>query len=266
MNIKAAFRQIYVQTKGIRLLLIMSIYLCCGCVDANKKSNNLMVFAASSLTDVLNEIKADYEEEYDTDITINFAGSSTLARQILYGANVDIFISANKAWAHEVAQKKAILKRNNILGNQLAVIARLDSVYKPSKLKDLLNPKIQHIAIADPQGVPAGVYAKKALMSHGLWQQLQHKFIIGSDVRHTMAHIENGGAQAGFVYVTDQLISNSTNILITLGPSSSGIIEYPMLLLKNSNQNSDTTLFFDYLVSDEALQVFRKHGFIIHTH
>ena len=161
--------------------------------------------------------------------------------------------------------QKSILKRSEILGNRLVVVAHDESGYKPENLKDLLDPRIKHIAIADPAGVPAGIYAKKILINRGLWHQLRDKFIMGTDVRHTMAHVENGGAEVGFVYATDELISPSTHISIDLTDKTTDDISYPMLLLKSKNHEDIPLSFYNYLTSDRALDTFKKHGFVVRS-
>lgn len=247
-----------------QLLSIFLVFLCYGCVQTNNNSRpNLLIFAASSLTNALEDVKEDFEKEAKVDLTINYAGSSTLARQLLNGAEADLFISANREWANTIEHQKPILKRNEILGNRLVVVTHDESGFKPKRLKDLLDPRINNIAIADPEGVPAGIYAKKILINRGLWHQLRHKFIMGTDVRHTMAHVENGGAEVGFVYATDELISSSTHTSINLTDKTNDDISYPVLLLE-SEKNKETPLnFYNYLISDRALQTFKRHGFVV---
>ena len=247
-------------------LLTFAAFLFTSCAKATDRSRaNLLIFAASSLTNALGEIKEDFERENAVELSINFAGSSTLARQLLNGADAHLFISANRDWANNVALFKPVLKRNEILGNQLVVITHQDSIYKPKVLSDLLDERIQHIGIADPAGVPAGMYAKKILVREGLWPQLQHKFIMGTDVRHTMAHVENGGAQVGFVYATDALISRSTQISIDLSNESTDDISYPILLLGDQNHKSVSNIFYDYLSSSQGMDTFKKYGFVMNS-
>ncbi len=246
--------------------LIIFAFLFTSCAKVTDQSRaNLLIFSASSLTNALGEIKEDFERENAVELSINYAGSSTLARQLLNGADAHLFISANRDWANNVEQFKSVLKRKEILGNQLVVITHQDSIYKPKVLSDLLDERIQHIGIANPAGVPAGIYAKKILVREGLWPQLKHKFIMGTDVRHTMAHVENGGAQVGFVYVTDALISSSTQISIDLSNDSSDDISYPILLLDNQKHKLASNVFYDYLSSSQGINTFKKYGFVVNS-
>jgi molybdate transport system substrate-binding protein len=240
------------------------VFICAGCVrETDAGQANLLVFAASSLTNSLSEIEENFEQDSGLELTINYAGSSTLARQILNGAQADVFISANQDWANAVADRQAVLQRQDWLSNQLVVIARRDRLSQPQTLSDLLDPRIQRIAIADPEGVPAGIYAKEILLAKGLWHQLKPKFILGSDVRHTLAHVENGGADVGFVYSTDELISPDVEISVEIDHALMDQISYPMLLLERSGNQLYSNAFYDYLSSDAALDVFEKHGFSV---
>ena len=249
----------------LRLLSVAALaFISAGCVRATDAGQaNLLVFAASSLTNSLSEIEEKFEQDNGVELTINYAGSSTLARQILHGAQADLFISANQDWANAVEQRQAVLQRRDWLGNQLVVIMHRDASHQPQRLSDLLDPRFQRIAIADPEGVPAGIYAKEILVAKGLWDQLKHKFIFGSDVRHTLAHVENGGADVGFVYSTDELISPDTQISFEIEHGSLNPISYPMLLLDRSDSRLYSNLFYDYLSTDAALEVFEKHGFLV---
>lgn len=252
--------------RSIFLMLMMPALalISAGCFKATDAGQvNLLVFAASSLTNSLSEIEENFEQEKGVELTINYAGSSTLARQILNGAEADVFISANQDWANAVEQRQAVLERRDWLGNQLVVITRRDVPNQLESLTDLLDPRIQRIAIADPDGVPAGMYAKEVLVAYGLWDALQHKFIFGSDVRHTLAHVENGGADVGFVYSTDELISSGTEASVEIDHDSMDQISYPMLLLNNSNKQLQANDFYEYLSSEAALDVFEKHGFLV---
>ena len=247
------------------LIFFGILTLCAGC--NNLSSNNqpsLLVFAASSLTNSMKEIEEEYEKENSVEISINYAGSSTLARQLLNGAHAELFISANREWANAVEQQKEVLQRSETLSNQLVVISHHDADYEPNSLSDLVNSRIQRIAIANPEGVPAGIYAKKILMAEGLWPKLQNKFILGHDVRHTMAQVENGGAEVGIVYLTDDLISPSTKVSLKIKHQAIADISYPMLLLKSSNADDFASRnFYNFLNSGRALKIFQKHGFMI---
>ncbi|AII42352.1 hypothetical protein KR100_02930 [Synechococcus sp. KORDI-100] len=249
----------------LRFLIVATLaFVSTGSVIATDAGQvNLLIFAASSLTNSLSEIEEKFERDNGVELTINYAGSSTLARQIIHGAEADLFISANQDWANAVEQRQAVLQRRDWLGNQLVVITHRDASNPPLRLADLLDPSIQRIAIADPEGVPAGIYAKEILVAKGLWDQLKHKFIFGSDVRHTLAHVENGGADVGFVYSTDELISPDTQISFEIEHASLSPISYPMLLLDRSDSKLYSNLFYDYLRSDAALEVFEKHGFLV---
>ncbi len=253
----------YFTYKALTIFSIMAS--CTACYkETGSSQENLLVFAASSLTNSLEEIKSDYEENNAINISINYAGSSTLARQILNGARADIYISANREWADVVKENKEVLRRSELLSNRLVVITHRNAEYVPKTLSDLANPRVQRIAISNTEGVPAGIYAKKILKAKGLWPLVKDKLILGSDVRHTMAQVENGGAEVGIVYLTDQLVSPSTEVSLEIKHQFNNDIIYPILLLKKSNNdNRESIKFYNFLSSDQALDTFQKYGFMI---
>ena len=124
-------------------------------------AEELLVSAAASLTDALKEIGAKFEKESNTKVVFNFGASSMLARQIEEGAPADVFFSADEAQMNRLQNKIAPATRCDLLTNVLVVIARKDSAQNLTELSDLAKPEVARIVIADPQGVPAGVYAKE---------------------------------------------------------------------------------------------------------
>lgn len=252
-------------TVGRLFAFISALILCASCgQSARKDQPRLLVFAASSLTNSMKEIEEEYEKVHSVDILINYAGSSTLARQLLHGANAELFISANRDWANAIEQQYEVLERSEIISNQLVVISHHDTNYEVNTLSDLVHSDIHRIAIADPEGVPAGIYAKRILMAEGIWPQLENKLILGHDVRHTMAQVENGGADVGIVYLTDELISPSTKVSLKINHPEADEIRYPVLLLKSSSKSDVVSRdFYEFINSNRALDIFRSHGFTI---
>src|SRR5256885_10989413 len=124
---------------------------------------DLRVSAAASLTEVLQEIAPAYEKQSGDAIVFNFGASSTLARQIQEGAPADLFISADELKMDQLQQRGLIVKksRRSILSNTLVIVVPSESTMKLSSARDLLQPAIHNIAVAEPQTVPAGIYAKE---------------------------------------------------------------------------------------------------------
>ena len=150
-------------------------------------AEELLVSAASSLTDALKEIGAKFEKDSNTKVVFNFGASSMLARQIEEGAPANVFFSADEAQMNRLQNKIAPATRCDLLTNVLVVIARKDSAQNLTGLSDLAKPEVARIVIADPQGVPAGVYAKEVLTKAKLWDRIEPKVAPVENVRAALA-------------------------------------------------------------------------------
>jgi molybdate transport system substrate-binding protein len=224
----------------------------------------LQVFAAASLADALKEIGANYKG-----VTINFnlAASSILARQIEEGAPADVFISADEA-KMDGLEKKGLLvpgTRHDLLGNTLVVVAALEEKGTLTSVQDLVKDKKAKIVIAQPDTVPAGIYAKEYLTKLGFWDALQDQFVMAENVRAALSAVEAGNAQYGFVYKTDALISKKVHVVLEVPASEGPKIVYPVAIVasqaKAARDPAPAQAFLAYLFTPAAQAVFQKYGF-----
>lgn len=223
----------------------------------------VIVFAAASTTNALNEIKAAFTAKTGIEVRTNYAASSTLAKQIENGADADLFISADMKWGDYVAGKVSVVRRRDLLGNRLVIIVPADSKLELKSPADLAAETVTHVALGDPDGVPAGRYAKQALTKLDLWEQLQGKVVPAEDVRHALAYVETGAAEAGIVYATDAAISDKVKIAAAIPAELTEPVRYPLLLLKRAADGTSAAAFYDDLGSPAAAQVFEKFGFTV---
>ena len=202
------------------------------------RAAEVRVSAAASLMDAVTEIGKLYEAKSADTIVLNFGASSTLATQIVNGAPVDLFISADEIQMNRVAT----LVRVPLLSNRLAIVG-------------MALLKAQRIAIANPEAVPAGVYAKQWLQKRGLWTLVEPKLIPTENVRAALAAVEAGNADSAIVYITDfprgQVIDD--------GPP----ISYPVAVLRSAQNVRGARRFLDFLQSRDAGAVFRRYGFLV---
>jgi molybdate transport system substrate-binding protein len=226
----------------------------------------LTVFAAASLTDALSEIGRDYQTKTGDKIEFNFAASSVLARQIEEGAPADIFFSADEA-KMDVLEKKGLVKtRRSRLSNSLVIVVAKDSLLLIQSPKDLATDKIGHVALAETQSVPAGIYAKEYLSKIHLWEKISPKVVAMENVRAALAAVESGDADAGIVYKTDAAISKKTRVAYEVPREDGPKISYPMAVMKVAGDQKAALAFLEYLDSDAAGRVFSRFGFIVDTH
>jgi molybdate transport system substrate-binding protein len=227
---------------------------------------DVTVFAAASLSDALTEIGKNYEAKTGQHVVFSFAASSALARQIEASKGADIFVSADTDWMDELDNKGLIAKdtRKNLLGNSLVLIspADLNVTLKIAPhfalAKALGNGRL---AIAEPNSVPAGKYAKAALTTLGVWSDVADHTAPAENVRAALAYVARGEAQFGIVYRTDALAEKKVRIVDTFPESSHAPIVYPAALTKDTNANARG--FLDYMESADARTVFEKDGFTV---
>jgi molybdate transport system substrate-binding protein len=229
------------------------------------RAADLQVFAAASLTDALKEIAPTFEAATGEKLQFNFAASNALARQIQEGAPADIFISADEAKMDALQKAGMILDgtRQSLLSNTLAVVVEADNPLKLGSALALSGPAIRRIALADPKGVPAGIYAKEYLEKIGVWESVKDRVVPTENVRAALAAVESGNADAAIVYKTDAAISKSVKIAYDVPAKEGPEISYPFGVVKGSKNLEAAKKFLAYLQSEPALAVFKKYGFII---
>lgn len=233
-------------------------------VARGARAADLTVFAAASLSDALREIAPVYEAKSGDKLRFNFGASSALARQIKEGAPADVFFSADEAKMDDLATAGLIVPetRTNLLSNSLVIIVRTGSGTKVSQPSDLATPAVTRLALAEPQTVPAGIYAREYLQSVGLWSRVSSKAVPTENVRACLAAVASGNADAGIVYKTDALSSKEVRVVFEVPAAAGPKILYPLAVAKDSKVAEAAGRFATYLAGAEAQARFAKHGFM----
>ena len=243
---------------ALLVLLLAVPLLACG-----RSQDELLVFAAASLRDALEEVGDDFHQAHGVRVRFSYGGSVAMAQQIARGAPADLFLSAGPG-PMDSLDRQGLLEpgaRVDLLGNVLVVVARESAADAPSEPRDLLAPEVRRLAVADPQLAPAGAYAREALQSLGLWAQLEPKLVMGADVRTVLAYVESGDADAAVVYATDASIAPDLRVLWTFGPETHSPLLYPAAALRDAGHPERARLFLEFLRGPEAGEVFDKFGF-----
>ncbi len=235
----------------------------CGCRGLGPNGDSLLVYAASSATGAIEEIRDQYTQRTGQGIELNFASTATLAMQIKSGAEADLFLAADERWAQDlVSAQGLVVNRVDLLSNRLVVILPKEQARSLKSPEDLLNASFEAIAMANPDSrAPAGLYAQEALTRLGLWERLRSKMVYGENVRATLVYVETRSVEAGIVYRTDALADSGVHLALEIAPSLHRQIRYPLLLLSHGSRRPAAPRLFDYLQSPEAASVFKKHGF-----
>ena len=255
------------------LMLMISLLALTGCNSQSgdelfrpsTEESELFISAATSLSDVLQDVVNAFEEAHPyIDITVNYGGSGTLSQQIQQGAPVDVFLSADQKRMDLLEDQGLILSetRTDFTKNRMVLIGEKDSTLEVNSLETLSFLELNNIAIGNPDSVPAGIYAKEALMASNVWEDISEQFIFAKDVRQALAYVESGNADIGFVYYTDAMKSEETEILLEIDASLHEPISYPAAVMTNSTSSREAEDFIDFLTSDTAEEIFDTHGFI----
>jgi molybdate transport system substrate-binding protein len=242
-------------------LLIAVAYASSGIAGGPREV--LTVSAAISLTNVLEQIGKVFQSATGTEVRFNFAGSNVLARQIIDGAPADVFVSADEAQMRLVESAGAVAAETKVdlLGNRLAVVVSRETP-PISDVKDLVRPAVKRIALADPEAVPAGVYARQYLQTVGLWDQLRPKTVPVANVRAALTSADNGSVQAAFVYESDVTAASSVTLALVISDPRAPRIVYPAAVTMASRNAAAARQFVTFLRGRVASDLFRKYKFI----
>ena len=230
-------------------------------------ADKIVVFAAASMKNALDNADAAFAKETGKEVTVSYAASGPLAKQLENGAPADVFISADTNWMDYVAGKKLIKddSRVNLLGNKLVLVAAKDKA-KPVEIKQgfdlasLLGDG--RLAMGQPESVPAGKYGKTALEKLGVWSSVEKKVAGAESVRAALALVSRGEAPYGIVYQTDVSADPGVAVVGTFPADSHPPIVYPVAIT-SSSKNPDVQAYFDYLKSAKAVPFFEHEGFTV---
>ena len=229
--------------------------------------DKLIVFAAASLTEALNEAGKAYAHAGHPAPVFSFAASSALSRQIENGAPAGLFVSADEEWMDYLAARNLIdaSSRVSFLGNTLVLVVprgeRLNlDLRAPLDLAGAL--KGRRLSLADPTAVPAGRYAQASLEKLGAWKDVAPLVVRADNVRAALTFVERKEAAAGIVYATDAALSDRVAVAATFPAESHPPISYPLAVVVK-NDTAQARAFRDFLLGDTAKAIYRKYGFAV---
>jgi molybdate transport system substrate-binding protein len=251
----------------LALLAAAALTWSAGAHPAAAQGKDVVVFAAASLKNALDEMAGQWQRETGKKVVVSYAATNTLIKQIEQGAPADIFISADLDWM-DYGQQKGLIKpdtRSNLLGNRLVLIAPKDSnvaanIQPGFDLAALL--KGGRLAMGNVDAVPAGKYGKAALEKLGIWDGVKDKIAQAENVRAALLCVARGEAPLGIVYQTDATSDPSVKIVGTFPENTHPPIIYPIALTKEST-NPDVQAFLSYLRSPAARPAFERQGFTV---
>ncbi|MFY9587122.1 MAG: molybdate ABC transporter substrate-binding protein [Actinomycetota bacterium] len=234
----------------------------CGSgITATQKREEILVFAAASLTEVFRSMNAAFGYTHpDVLVRFNFGPSDGLATGLAEGAPADVFASASTKWMDAVATKPGVRQRAVFARNSLTVIVPKANPAHVARFADLARPGVKLVLAA--ASVPVGTYARQALAKAGLERAERNVVSNEEDVKGVVQKILLGEADAGIVYRTDVTSAVSSQITaIPIANADNVIASYEIGVLETSDHRSAARAFVAYVLGpgQEAL---REAGFL----
>lgn len=245
---------------------LLAALACLACTFAHAQA--LTVFAAASLKEALDAAVRPFEAASGRRVAISYAGSNVLARQIEAGAPAALFISADREWVDELESHGLVVPgtRRDLVANELVIIAPASS-----RLQLHVAPGFDlaralaggRLALANPDAVPAGRYAKASLQHLGAWEAVRDRIAPAENVRGALALVARGEAPLGIVYRTDALAERGVRIVDTIPAGTHAPIVYPMVVIRGAPAAA-RDLAAD-LASPAAARTWERFGFrVVH--
>ena len=231
---------------------------------ADEDKPSITVFAAASLTNVLQDLGDGFTKDSSIPVRFSFAASSALARQIENGSRADVFFSADLEWMDYLEARKLIQSatRHDVLGGQLVLVAPVDS-----KVKLKIAPHFSlaatlgkgRLATGDPDSVPVGRYAHEALAKLGVWDEVSPRLVRADSVRSALAFVDRGEAALGIVYATDALIDAKVRVVDVFPADTHKPIIYPVAMTVGAKP--EAAKFLAYIRGPAGEIAFHHYGF-----
>ena len=258
-------------------LMVSAAFLVTGCGGQSASTSSsssssssggsqkvLHVLAAASLTNVMQDIAKEYEQQHpDVKVEFNFGSSGALQQAIENGGQSDLFVSAAQKQMNAL-EKAGLLAdgtRQDLLINDVVLIVPKDSKKDIKSFEDLNTDKVQKLALGEPKGVPVGQYSEQIFTYMKNLDAMKAKAVYGTDVRQVLSWIEQGEADAGLVYATDAAITDGVKVVAKAPADSHKPIIYPVSVLKDSKQLDLAKDFEQFLLNDTSKALFEKYGF-----
>jgi molybdate transport system substrate-binding protein len=226
------------------------------------RAEEVTLYAAASLTEAVREIGGRFAAATGHAVVYSFGGSNDLARQIAAGAPADLFFSADTARVAELQQAGLVRPEDrwDVLSNVLVVIVPEMAAPTLRSAADL--GRVRRLALADPEAVPAGIYARHWLQTAGRWDAVKDRLVPLLDVRAALAAVEGGHVDAGIVYKTDAAMSRRVRVAFEVPRAEGPRITYVLARLARADRAAARALG-QALRSPDALRVYQRHGFAV---
>lgn len=246
------------------MLRIEFLVSCNGAATNNpQQPATLTVSAAADLTFAFQEIGKLFEKETGTRIVFNFGSTGQLAQQIEQGAPVDLFAAANISFVDRLEQKGLIISETKTIyaRGRITLWTRADNPLQIGRIEDLLGPDVKRIAIANPAHAPYGIAAREAFQSAGIWEAVQHKLVLGENVRQTLQYAETGNVDVAIVALSLSIQGKGRWVLIP--EELHQPIDQALAVIKGTQYKQKAKQFAIFINGPQGRPIMRKYGFLL---
>jgi len=245
--------------------LVLAVLLVVGSVgSAHSQSRpELTVFAAADLAFALKEIVPLFEKAHDAKVTLVLGSTGQLSQQIASGAPADLLFAANESFIDDLIKKGAIMPdtRAHYAQGRIVLATRKDRGPRLANLKELTDPHVRRVAIANPQHAPYGKAAEEALRSTGIWDAVEPTLVYGENIRHTLQFLETGGVDAAIIALS---IANVPAIdFVPIDASLHKPLNQAVGVVKRSPHPERALAFIQFVNGPEGRPIMKKYGFLL---
>lgn len=238
---------------------LFTFFLAFNQCKTGNEEDTITVFCAAGLIDIISELSDSFSINNSVEVKINLASSGSLARQIENGHKTDIYISASRHWADHADSLDLFTDRKELYQNKLVLISPLKDKFDSINFTHNTIPSFKaRLSMGDPAHVPAGQYAKEALISLGWWDDLKERMLPAKDVRSALMPVELGECELGIVYYSDALASKKVKIAGIFPDSSHTPIIFHALLSKTATHQAIE--FYQMLNNNNFEKTWNKFG------
>ena len=244
------------------VLCVLTAMALAACSQNSGADDELLVFAATSLTDAMAEAAEEFEASSGTKVEVSFGPSRALAQQIARGANPDLYFAAGQPPMDFLVEGGHVAADGvvRLLSNKIVLITGRD-VPSIGDINALADSDLERIVMPDPEIAPAGNYTRTALQNLGLWERMQPRIVFANDVRATLTYVQTGNADAGFLYQTDAATADDIAALDIVPVDSYPDVVYPAAVVQGGKNDAGAKAMLEFLKSEAAKEIFRRHGF-----
>lgn len=244
------------------MVLVAAAWLAGGAAEGAPPPS-LTVFAAADLAFALREVAARFEQGHGVTVTLVFGSTGQLAKQIEHGAPADVFFAANRSFVDDLAAKGAVIPDTRALYAQgrLVLVMPRGAAPKLIDLRQLVEPRVRRVAIANPQHAPYGKAAEQALRSLGLWDTLRPKLVYGENIRQALQYVETGAADAGIV--ARSVAGVPTVESSPVDPALHEPLDQALAVVKRSPRPELGLAFAQFVNGPEGRPIMKHYGFLL---